>query len=55
MVGLLEAVYIPFVAKLLDEGRTTLYADEGLDVAADLMLHELVRWTAALQPLRQPR
>jgi NAD(P)H-dependent FMN reductase len=55
MVGLLEAVNIPFVAKLLNEDRTTLYADEGLEVAADLMLHELVRWTAALQPLRQPR
>ena len=55
MVDLFEAVYIPFVGKLLDESKTTRHADEGMDVAADLMLHELVRWTAALQPLRQPR
>jgi NAD(P)H-dependent FMN reductase len=55
MVDLFEAVYIPFVAKLLDEARTTLHADEGMEVAADLMFNELGRWATALQPLRPPR
>ncbi len=55
MVDLFEAVSIPFVGKLLDEGRTTLHSNEGMDVAADLMLNELARWTAALRSLRLPR
>jgi NAD(P)H-dependent FMN reductase len=55
MVGLFEAVSIPFVAKCLDEHKTKLHADQGMEVAADLMLTELVRWAAALRPLRPPR
>ena len=51
MVPIFEAVYLPFVAKLLDEHRR-LQPTEDMEAAADLMFNELARWTAALQSLR---
>jgi NAD(P)H-dependent FMN reductase len=51
MVPLFEAVSIPFVAQLLDEQRR-LEPNDIMLQAADAMLDELVRWTAALHSLR---
>jgi NAD(P)H-dependent FMN reductase len=53
MTPLLEAVYIPFVAQHIDEERRFRPSEE-LEAAADAMLDELVRWSAALAPLRAP-
>ncbi|HVL66293.1 MAG TPA: NAD(P)H-dependent oxidoreductase [Vicinamibacterales bacterium] len=50
MVPLVEAVSIPFVSKLLEEGRFT--GGESYDRAAHGMLDELLRWTNALAALR---
>jgi NAD(P)H-dependent FMN reductase len=51
MTPLYEAVYIPFVAKLLDEERR-LQPTEPLNGAADTMLAALARTEAALRTLR---
>ena len=50
MVPIVEAVSIPFVAKLIDNGRFA--AAEFHDKAAASMLDELFRWEAALRVLR---
>ena len=50
MVPIVEAVPIPFVAKLMKDGRFT--GGETYEKAAAGMLTELVRWTHALKPLR---
>jgi NAD(P)H-dependent FMN reductase len=50
MVAVLEAVNIPFVAKLLDDGR--LQPNRIMDDAATTMLDSLLRWTEATAPLR---
>ena len=53
LVPLPEAVHIPFVTKLmLADG--TFPGNEGLEQAGVVMLDELLRWTGALQSLRQP-
>jgi NAD(P)H-dependent FMN reductase len=53
MVALPEAVSIPFVAQLLDEGRR-LRPNDVMEQAATTLLDELVRWEGALRPLRRP-
>lgn len=53
MMPMVETVAIPFVAKLVHEGRFD--EPEGLDAAARTMLAEMVRWEEALRPLRAPR
>jgi NAD(P)H-dependent FMN reductase len=52
MVPILEAVTIPFVAKLLDKG--TFAGGETYEASAKTMLDELLRWTTALAVLRSP-
>lgn len=52
MVPIVEAVAIPFVAKLIADGRFT--GGEMYEKSANAMLDELLRWTAALRALRQP-
>lgn len=52
LVPLSEAVSIPFVSQFLDEDQR-VQANEVMETAANAMLDELQRWTAALQPLRQ--
>jgi NAD(P)H-dependent FMN reductase len=53
MLPLYEAVYIPFVAGQIAEGRFT--PAEATERAATAMLDELVRAEAALRPLRVQR
>ena len=50
MVPIVEAVAVPFVAKLIEGGR--FIAGEAYDKSAKTMLDELLRWTNALKPLR---
>ncbi len=50
MVPIVEGVTIPFVAKLIENGRFT--GGEPHEKAAMVMLDELARWTKALAPLR---
>ena len=51
MVPVFDGVNIPFVAQFIgDDGA--VHANEIMETAATAMLDELVRWTAALQPLR---
>ncbi|HSL72253.1 MAG TPA: NADPH-dependent FMN reductase, partial [Longimicrobiales bacterium] len=50
MVPILEAVAIPFVSKLIQDGRFA--GGETYDKSAKAMLDELLRWTSALAPLR---
>jgi len=52
MVPVFEAVNIPFVTQSLDEQKR-LQPNEILTLAAQSMLDELARWTAALETLRQ--
>lgn len=53
VTSLLEAVYVPFVAQLMDDdGR--FEAGDHLERAAAAMLEELVRYAAALRVLREP-
>jgi len=54
MAPLYEAVNIPFVSQFLDEQKR-LQPNETLVTAAQTMLDELMRWTAALQTLRGQR
>jgi len=51
MVPLYEAVAIPFFAQQLSDGA--FKATDAQQNAAGVMLDELARWAAALQPLRQ--
>jgi NAD(P)H-dependent FMN reductase len=50
IVPMVEAVAIPFIGKLVDNG--VLAVDEKLDKSATAMLDELARWTKALNALR---
>ncbi len=50
LVALPEAVSIPFVQQLLEDG--VLRANEVMDEAMTTLLDELVRWAGALRPLR---
>jgi NAD(P)H-dependent FMN reductase len=50
MVPIVEAVNIPFVARLVEDGAFT-HTDVH-DTSAAAMLDELVRWAGALAPLR---
>ena len=52
IVPILEQVTIPFVAKLIEDGRFA--ANETHDKSATTMLDELLRWTNALATLRTP-
>jgi NAD(P)H-dependent FMN reductase len=52
IVPIVEAVTIPFIAKLVENGRFN--ADEKHDKSAAVMLDELARWTKALHALREP-
>ena len=52
IVPMVEQVAIPFVAKLIEDGRFT--ANEMHDKSAVMMLDELLRWTNAMAPLRAP-
>ena len=51
MVPIVEAVTIPFIARLVENGA--FKADEKHDKSAAGMLDELARWTKALHALRQ--
>jgi hypothetical protein len=51
MLPVLEAVALPFVARLLDDDGI-LMPNETADLAAGAMLAELVRAEEALRPLR---
>ena len=51
MTPLMEAVNIPFVGQFMEDGR--FRPNEVTEQAATLMLDELVRWEAALRPLRE--
>ena len=53
MVAITDAVHIPFIAKLVAEGKFKATADH--EKAAGAMLDELLRWTEALASLRTPR
>ena len=53
MMPIVETVAIPFVGKLLEEGRFT--GGESYERAATAMLDELLRWTNALATLREGR
>jgi NAD(P)H-dependent FMN reductase len=50
MVPVLEAVAIPFVATLIENGR--FVGGDSYDKSAKAMLDELLRWTSALRALR---
>jgi hypothetical protein len=50
MVPIVEAVAVPFVAKLIEDGRFT--GGDPYEKSARAMLDELLRWTNALRPLR---
>lgn len=50
MMPMMEAVNIPMVSQRVDDGK--LRSDEILEGAAKAMLDELLRWAAALKPLR---
>ena len=50
MMPIVEAVNIPFVAKLMEAGA--FKATDVHDKSAAAMLDELIRWAAALRPLR---
>lgn len=52
IVPIVEQVVIPFVAKLIEDGRFA--ANETHDKSAATMLDELLRWTNALATLRKP-
>ncbi len=51
MTPVAEGISIPFVAQFLDE-RRRLKPNDVMEQAATAMLDELVRWEAALRPLR---
>ena len=51
MVPVVDAVNIPFVGQFIGDDAV-LHANPIMEGAATLMLDELVRWTAALEPLR---
>ena len=51
IVPMVEAVAIPFIVKLVENG--TFSGDEKHAKSAELMLDELARWTKALNALRQ--
>lgn len=51
VVPIVEAVAIPFVANQLSEDGS-VRPNESLDKAAEVMLNELFRWTAAMASLR---
>lgn len=51
MVPVVEAVPIPFVSQFLDE-TGTLAPNETMQAAATAMFDALLRWEAALRPLR---
>ena len=52
MMPIYEAVGIPFFEKHIDEnGKFTSY--EAADKSAEVLLHELLKWTAALKPMRK--
>ena len=55
IVPIVEAVAIPFVGKLVENGIfAAADKDDKLDKSAAAMLDELARWTKALNALRQP-
>jgi NAD(P)H-dependent FMN reductase len=51
MMPMVEAVNIPFVTQLMENG--IFKNNETHDKAATVVLDELLRWTDALKPLRQ--
>ncbi len=55
IVPIVEAVNIPFIARLIDPATNTFPGNEILEKSAIVMLDELVRWTEALAVLRTPR
>jgi NAD(P)H-dependent FMN reductase len=52
MVPIVEAVHLPFFTKLVDADTGTFDGGEAGEKAANVMLHELQRWTVALASLR---
>src|SRR3954454_9261553 len=52
MVSVTDAVNIPFVARMMEDGE--LRANDTMTEAADTMLDELARLAVALRPLRAP-
>ncbi len=51
MMPLMEGVSIPFFEKHIDEnGKFNSY--EAADKSAEVLLHELLKWTEALKPMR---
>jgi NAD(P)H-dependent FMN reductase len=53
MVGLTDAVHIPFIARLVEDGVFKATPDH--EKAARATLDELLKWTEALATLRQAR
>ena len=53
MAAITDVVHIPFIAKLVADGKFQATADH--EKAAVAMLDELLRWTEALASLRTPR
>ena len=51
MPAIAEAVHIPSIARLIEEGKFKSTPDH--DKAGRAMLDELLKWTEAMQPLRQ--
>ena len=51
MVPVAEAVNVPFFTKYIDE-QNKFTADEAIQRSAEGMLKELLKWTEALQPMR---
>lgn len=55
IVPIVEAVAIPFIGKLVENGVFAAPGDnDKLDKSATVMLDELARWTKALNALRTP-
>jgi NAD(P)H-dependent FMN reductase len=52
MVPVVETVSLPFVRQVLDD-EEAVQANEVMEAAATAMLDELLRWQAALRPLRE--
>jgi NAD(P)H-dependent FMN reductase len=52
VVPILDAIYLPFAAQQIKDGAFA--ATEAQETASGAMLDELLRWTAALAPMRAP-
>jgi NAD(P)H-dependent FMN reductase len=53
IVPLAESVHIPFIGRSMADGKFT--PAEGLDVSANNVLDELLKWSEALAAMRKPK